>query len=188
VQALAKSADESGYEAELLNAVESVNLRQKRRLFEKLSDHYNGDLNGKTIAVWGLSFKPNTDDMRAAPSRVLMEALWEAGASARAYDPEAMEEAARIYPDQSGLEFCESAYETLDGADALVIVTEWQEFRSPDFQVLKDKLADALVIDGRNLYEPDIMEAMGITYYAIGRGHGTYKADAMYGRRKTDQS
>ena len=170
VQALAKSADESGYDAELLNAVEAVNLRQKRRLFEKLSDHYDGDLKGKTIAVWGLSFKPNTDDMRAAPSRVLMEALWEAGASARAYDPEAMEEAARIYPDQAGLEFCESAYETLDGADALVIVTEWQEFRSPDFQVLKDKLADAVVIDGRNLYEPETVEALGLKYYAIGRG------------------
>ena len=103
VRALARSADSSGYEAELLNAVEAVNFRQKRRLFEKLSDHYDGDLKGKTIAVWGLSFKPNTDDMREAPSRVLMEALWEAGASVQAYDPEAMEETARIYPDHAGL-------------------------------------------------------------------------------------
>ena len=170
VQALARSADESGYEAELLNAVESVNFRQKRRLFEKLSDHYDGDLKGKTIAVWGLSFKPNTDDMRAAPSRVLMEALWEAGASVRAYDPEAMEEAGRIYPDQAGLELCESAHGALEGSDALVIVTEWQEFRSPDFQAIKDQVADAVIVDGRNLYEPEHVEALGLQYYAIGRG------------------
>ena len=170
VQALAKSAGDSGYEAELLNAVESVNLRQKRRLFEKLSHHYDGDLKGKTIAVWGLSFKPNTDDMRAAPSRVLMEALWEAGASVKAYDPEAMEEAARIYPDQAGLDLCESAYSALEDSDALVIVTEWQEFRSPDFQVLKDKLTDSVIVDGRNLYEPETVEALGLKYYAIGRG------------------
>ena len=170
VQALARSADESGYDAELLNAVEAVNLRQKRRLFEKLSSHYNGELKGKTIAVWGLSFKPNTDDMRAAPSRVLMEALWDAGAKVRAYDPEAMEEAARIYPGQKGLTLCESAQEALEGTDALVIVTEWQEFRSPDFQLLKDKLADAVIVDGRNLYEPETVEALGLKYYAIGRG------------------
>jgi UDPglucose 6-dehydrogenase len=147
-----------------------VNFRQKRRLFEKLSDHYDGDLKGKTIAVWGLSFKPNTDDMRAAPSRGLMEALWEAGASVRAYDPEAMEEAGRIYPDQAGLELCESAHDALEGSDALVIVTEWQEFRSPDFQAIKDQVADAVIIDGRNLYEPEHVEALGLQYYAIGRG------------------
>ena len=108
--------------------------------------------------------------MRAAPSRVLMEALWDAGATVRAYDPEAMEEAARIYPDQDGLTLCDSAYEALEGADALVIVTEWQEFRSPDFQVFKDKLADAVIVDGRNLYEPETVEALGLEYYAIGRG------------------
>jgi UDPglucose 6-dehydrogenase len=170
VQALARSADSSGYEAELLNAVEAVNYRQKRRLFEKLGDHYDGDLKGKTIAVWGLSFKPNTDDMREAPSRVLMEALWEAGASVRAYDPEAMEETARIYPGHDGLTLCDKAYDAVEGADALVIVTEWQEFRSPDFKVLKHKLADALVVDGRNLYEPESVEALGLKYYAIGRG------------------
>jgi UDPglucose 6-dehydrogenase len=186
VQALARSADESGYEAELLNAVESVNYRQKRRPFEKLSAHYGGDLKGKTIALWGLSFKPNTDDMREAPSRVLMESLWEAGASVRAYDPEAMEETGRIYPDQDGLTLCETSYEALEGADALVIVTEWQEFRSPDFQKIKEKLADAVVVDGRNLYEPDMVEALGLTYYAIGRGHGVGPANAKYNRRATD--
>ena len=139
-------------------------------MFEKLSHHYDGDLKGKTIALWGLSFKPNTDDMRAAPSRVLMESLWEAGAKVRAYDPEAMEEAARVYPDQEGLVLCEKSYEALDGADALVIVTEWQEFRSPDFNVIKEKVADSVIVDGRNLYEPDHVEALGLQYYAIGRG------------------
>ena len=170
VQALARSAGDCGYDAELLNAVEAVNLRQKRRLFEKLSQHYGGDLKGKTIAVWGLSFKPNTDDMRAAPSRVLMESLWEAGATVRAYDPEAMDEARRIYPDQAGLTFCDSAYETLDGCDALVIVTEWQEFRSPDFGEVRDRIADGVIVDGRNLYEPETVEGLGLKYYAIGRG------------------
>ena len=170
VQALAKSAAEAGYDAALLNAVEDVNLRQKQRVFEKLQSHYDGDLQGKTIALWGLSFKPSTDDMRAAPSRVIMEALWAAGASVRAYDPEAMEEAARVYPNQAGLELCDTAYSAVDGADALVIITEWQEFRSPDFDVLKDKLGDAVIFDGRNLYEPAHVENLGLQYYAIGRG------------------
>ena len=128
VQALAKSAADAGYDAALLNAVEDVNFRQKRRIFEKIEAHYDGKLKGKTIALWGLSFKPRTDDMRAAPSRVVMESLWEAGAKVRAYDPEAMQEAARIYPDQDGLELCETSGSALEGADALVIITEWQEF------------------------------------------------------------
>ena len=108
--------------------------------------------------------------MRAAPSRVIMEALWEAGANVKAYDPEAAEEAARIYPDQIGLEICDTAYGAVEGADALVIITEWQEFRSPDFELLKDSLADAVIFDGRNLYEPDTVEGLGLQYYAIGRG------------------
>ncbi len=108
--------------------------------------------------------------MREAPSRVLMEALWEAGVRVRAYDPEAMDEARRLYPNQKALEFCDTAYGALDGADALAIVTEWQEFRSPDFTVLKESLADAVVFDGRNLYEPDTVENFGRQYYAIGRG------------------
>ncbi len=170
VQALARSASDVGYDAALLNAVEDVNGRQKRRVFEKLHSHYGGNLAGKTIALWGLSFKPHTDDMREAPSRVIMEALWDAGAKVRAYDPEAMEEAARIYPNQTGLEFSDTAYGAVDGADALVIITEWQEFRSPDFPLLKEKLADGVVFDGRNLYEPEIVEALGLKYFAIGRG------------------
>ncbi len=170
VQALARSARDVGYSAQLLDAVEDVNNRQKHRLVEKLNDHYGGDLKGKTIALWGLSFKPRTDDMREAPSRTIMEALWDAGVTVKAYDPEAMDEARRIYPDQAGLELCESAYGALEGADALVIATEWQEFRSPDFEEFRDKLNDSVVFDGRNLYEPDTVEALGIQYYAIGRG------------------
>ena len=170
VQALAKSAADAGYDAELLKSVESVNHRQKHRVFEKLHTHYKGNLSGKTIALWGLSFKPRTDDMREAPSRTLMEALWKEGATVRAYDPEAMHEARRIYPDQEGFELCETAYGALDGAHALAIITEWQEFRSPDFLLLKQKLKDGVVVDGRNLYEPDSVENVGLKYYAIGRG------------------
>jgi UDPglucose 6-dehydrogenase len=187
VQALARAADGVGYDAALLNAVEEVNYRQKHRPFEKLRTHYDDDLEGKTIALWGLSFKPNTDDMREAPSRILIEALWDAGAKVRAYDPEAMEEAARIYPDHDGLELCESAYVALEGCDALVIITEWQEFRSPDFQAIKEKLADGVIIDGRNLFEPNMVEALGLKYYAIGRGRGPNAPQPNFGRRKTDK-
>ena len=170
VRALAKSSANYGYEASLLEAVEEVNDRQKHRIFEKIKAHYHGKLGRKTIAVWGLSFKPNTDDMREAPSRVLMENLWDAGALVRAYDPEAMEETHRLYPEQESLILCDTAHEALESADALAIVTEWQEFRSPDFLKFKDLLADSVVFDGRNLYEPDVMENFGLKYYAIGRG------------------
>ena len=186
VQALAKSAAATGYDAALLNAVEDVNLRQKRRIFEKLQNHYDGNLEGKTIAMWGLSFKPRTDDMRAAPSRVIMEALWDAGARVRAYDPEAMEEAARIYPDQEGLELCDTAYGALDGCDALVIITEWQEFRSPDFDQVKKTLTEPVIFDGRNLFDPDLLQTMGITYHAIGRDNVKSSSVLPYGRRKSD--
>ena len=170
MQALAKSAADAGYDAALLNAVEEVNLRQKHRIFEKLLAHYKGNLKGKTVALWGLSFKPRTDDMRAAPSRVIMEALWDAGANVRAYDPEATDAAARLYPDQDGLELCDTAYGAIEGADTLVIMTEWQEFRSPDFVALEEKLADKVIFEGRNLYEPKTVERHGLKYYAIGRG------------------
>ena len=170
VRALARSAAAVGYPARLLETVEAVNDRQKRRLFEKLSAHFDGKLAGKTIALWGLAFKPKTDDMREAPSRVLMEALWDAGATVRAYDPEAMDEARRLYPDESRLVLCDSADAALDGADALAIVTEWQEFRSPDFDRIKSELAAPVIFDGRNLYDPDMLHSLGITYYAIGRG------------------
>ena len=169
VRALARSAADMGYDAQLLNAVEEVNNRQKHRVFAKISDWFNGDLQGKTVALWGLSFKPKTDDMREASSRSLMESLWAAGAKVRAYDPEAMEETRRIYPIQQGLSLCDSAAETLDGADALAIMTEWQEFRSPDFQQIKEKLASPVIFDGRNLYDPAMLAALGLNYIAIGR-------------------
>jgi UDPglucose 6-dehydrogenase len=170
VRALAKSASASGYAAELLVAVENVNNRQKHRVFEKISAHFKGDLKGKTIALWGLSFKPNTDDMREAPSRVLMEALWKAGASVQAYDPKALEETRRLYPSQEGLALCKSSADALTGADALVVMTEWQEFRSPDFAMISKTLSNPVIFDGRNLYDPDYLKANGIHYYGVGRG------------------
>src|SRR5580700_9975449 len=169
VQALKRSADEVGYETPILTAVESVNNRQKRILFEKIKAHF-GDLKGKTIALWGLAFKPNTDDMREAASRVLMESLWAAGASVRAYDPVANPECLRIYGQRADLVLCKTSPEALQGADALAIVTEWQEFRSPDFDAIKRALRTPVIFDGRNLYDPAQMARAGFSYYAIGRG------------------
>lgn len=175
VQALERTAKEVGYEAELLFAVEAVNARQKHVLMNKINFHYNNNVKGKTFAVWGLSFKPNTDDMREAPSRVLMESLWQAGAKVRAYDPEAMHETQRIYGDHPDLVYCDSPEMALDGADALVVVTEWNVFRSPDFAEIKQQLKDKVIFDGRNMYDPQRMEAEGLTHYAIGRGKSTIK-------------
>jgi UDPglucose 6-dehydrogenase len=169
VRALAQSAANNGYDAQLMKAVEDVNNRQKARLFDKISGWFDGNLKGKTIAIWGLSFKPRTDDMREASSRALMEALWAAGANVRAYDPKSMAETRRLYPDEAGLTLCDSASETLAGADALAILTEWQEFRSPDFQLIKSSLANPVIFDGRNLYDPAMVAAQGISYFAIGR-------------------
>ena len=169
VRALERSARDQGYDAELLRSVEAVNERQKQRVFEKISAHYAGKLKGKTIALWGLSFKPRTDDMREAPSRVLMEALWAAGASVQAYDPEAMEETKRIYPNRKGLALCDSSSAALQGADALAIMTEWQEFRSPDFDAIRSALKTPAIFDGRNLYDPQTVRAHGIEYFPIGR-------------------
>jgi UDPglucose 6-dehydrogenase len=174
VQALARTAQQHGYAAQLLEAVEGVNERQKGHLFELVQHHYDrGEdegVRGKVFAVWGLSFKPNTDDMREASSRRLLAQLWEAGATVRAYDPEAMDEARRIFGERDDLALCRSAQSALEGADALVVVTEWKEFRSPDFARLQSTLRDAVVFDGRNLYEPDEIEAAGLAYYGIGRG------------------
>ncbi|WP_342315302.1 UDP-glucose/GDP-mannose dehydrogenase family protein [Lysobacter sp. FW306-1B-D06B] len=170
VQALHRTAQQHGYEAQLLGAVEGVNDRQKGHLFELIQRHYVGDIAGKTFAVWGLAFKPNTDDMREASSRRLLQQLWDAGAKVRAYDPEASEEAHRIFGDRDDLVLCDSARAALADADALVVVTEWKQFRSPDFSRLKQSLADAAIFDGRNLYHPDEVEAAGLAYYGIGRG------------------
>ncbi len=170
VQALARSARSVKYEPRLLDAVEAVNSAQKQSLFAKLQRHFGGNLSGKTFAVWGLAFKPGTDDMREAPSRVLMEALWQTGAKVRAYDPAAMKETRRVYGERPDLALCTRARETIEGADALCIVTEWKEFRSPDFDLLKKQLKQPVIFDGRNLYDPAYMKKLGFRYYAIGRG------------------
>ena len=170
VQALSRTAHAIGYDSRILDAVDATNYRQKEKLFEKISKFYGGDLAGKVFALWGLSFKPRTDDMREAPSRTLLERLVAEGATVRAYDPVAMDEARHIYEDFSGLEFCDSADEALQGANALAIVTEWKNFWSPDFSNLAKQLSDKAIFDGRNLYEPRAMKPFGLRYFAIGRG------------------
>jgi UDPglucose 6-dehydrogenase len=176
VQALERTARQYGYSAEILAAVEAVNDRQKDKLFELISRHFNGNVSGKTFAVWGLSFKPNTDDMRAASSRNLLASLWQAGASVQAFDPEAMHEAERVFGHRHDLTLVGTANAALANADALVVVTEWKNFRSPDFADLKLKLADAVVFDGRNIYDPQTVEQAGLAYYGIGRGRSVNTA------------
>ena len=170
VQALSKTSEVTGYQPELLHAVEAINQRQKSKLIEYINKHFNGDIEGKTFAIWGLSFKPRTDDMREAPSRVLMEALWRAGANVQAFDPEAMEETQRIYGNRDNLLLMGTKEAALCGADALVICTEWQNFKAPDFNALKNELSAAVIFDGRNLFDPNRLAEKGIDYYAIGRG------------------
>lgn len=170
VKALEFSAREIGYEAPLLQAVELVNKRQKERLFGKINKYFSGGLKGKTLALWGLSFKPNTDDMRDAPSRTLMEALWSHGAKVQAFDPEAMHETHRIYGDRHDLRLCDTPEAALHDADALVICTEWKVFRSPDFDSIKRMLKTPVIFDGRNLYDPKLLKSLGFKYFGIGRG------------------
>ncbi|WP_430390325.1 UDP-glucose dehydrogenase family protein [Dyella sp. 20L07] len=170
VQALERTARSVGYDARLLSAVEAVNHDQKTKLFDLISRHFDGQLAGKTVALWGLAFKPNTDDMREASSRNLMEALWEAGVKVRAFDPEAREETHRIYGDRDDLMLCTNAYQALEGADVLAIVTEWKAFRSPDFVRIRSMLGNPAIFDGRNLYDPEAVEEAGLAYYGIGRG------------------
>ncbi len=178
VQALARTAQQSGYQPRLLDAVEAVNDNQKGHLFELVQRHFDrGEdegVRGRTFAVWGLAFKPNTDDMREASSRRLLSQLWEAGAHVRAYDPEAGEEAHRIFGERDDLVLCDSANAAIENADALIVVTEWKQFRSPDFARLKTKLKDAVIFDGRNLYEPAEVEQAGLAYYGIGRGRSIH--------------
>ena len=177
VQALERTARSVGYQARLLGAVEAVNHDQKAKLFEFISHYFNGDVRGRTIALWGLAFKPNTDDMREASSRRLMEALWEAGANVRAYDPQARHETHRVYGDRNDLVLCDSAYQALDGADALAIITEWKAFRSPDFARIRAALKEPVIFDGRNLYEPAVVEEAGLAYYGMGRGRSILRAE-----------
>jgi len=177
VRALDRTARQFGYTPRILEAVEQVNAEQKRRLFELIRAHFGGSLAGRTIALWGLAFKPNTDDMREAPSRVLLEQIWAAGAHARAYDPEAGHEARRAFGERADLDLCTDPFAALEGADALVIVTEWKAFWSPDFARVKALLKSAVVFDGRNIYDPKAVEAAGLAYYGIGRGRSVAHPD-----------
>lgn len=169
VQALQHIAKEQDHELKILEAVELTNNRQKKVLLEKIITKFNGKLKGKRIAIWGLAFKPDTDDMREAPSRILIEGLWSHDATVTAYDPAAMEEARRVFGNDPRLQFADTAYSALENADALVIVTEWKTFRSPDFSLIKSKLKQPIIFDGRNMYDPGSIRAEGIEYYPIGR-------------------
>lgn len=169
VKALQRTGDEAGVDLRILRAVEEANEAQKSRLLEKIDARFGAAVKGMRFAVWGLAFKPNTDDMREAPSRVIIDGLLERGATVVAYDPVATEEAKHALGERSGLDYATSPMAAVDGADCLVIVTEWKEFRSPDFDGLRAKLKHPVVFDGRNMYEPSIMKAHGLEYYAIGR-------------------
>ncbi len=169
VQALEKTAQKYGYNARILQAVEAVNDDQKHSLVRKIKAHFNDDIAGKTFALWGLAFKPNTDDMREAPSRRVIAELLNSGAKVRVFDPVAMDEARRIYGDCADIYYASSSEDAVKGANALVIVTEWLAFRSPDFDMIKKDLIAPIVFDGRNIYNPEFMEQSGFTYYSIGR-------------------
>ncbi|WP_434135722.1 UDP-glucose/GDP-mannose dehydrogenase family protein [Pseudomonas luteola] len=176
LKALIHTAEQENCQTSLLRAVEEVNEQQKNKLFNLIHDHFKGNLEGRTFAIWGLAFKPNTDDMRDAPSRILLEALWAHGAQVRAFDPEAMQEAQRLYGHDERLLLMGTPEAALNGADALVICTEWQMFKAPDFDLIQDKLREPLIFDGRNLYDPARLERRGIQYYAIGRGQSVRRA------------
>ncbi len=169
VRALEQTAIGAGYTPRVLNAVERVNLEQKQVLFKMVRSYFNNDLRNKAIALWGLAFKPNTDDMREASSQVLIEALWDAGAKVQAFDPVAHHEAAGIFGERPDFILCDSAMDALKGADALVVVTEWSQFRSPDFDLIRERLSHPAVFDGRNMFDPEIITRFGLSYFSIGR-------------------
>lgn len=178
VQALARTAHSVGYDAQLLQAVEDVNYRQKQVLPKRIKQHFGNDLSGKVIAIWGLSFKPETDDMREASSRVTIEELLQAGAELQVFDPVAMEESRRIFGDIKGIAYADDKHAATRGADALVIHTEWKAFRVPDFEMLAEELTGKVIFDGRNLYDPAMLKEHGWTYYAIGRGDSVVKKES----------
>lgn len=173
VQALHHTAKAHDYNPAILHAVHAVNERQKFVLLEKIRHHFAGDLHGKHFAVWGLAFKPNTDDIRDAPSRVVMEGLWQNGASVAAYDPEAMTAIQNAYGQREDLTLCQKPEDALRNADALIVMTEWMAFRSPNFDTIKQQLTSPVIFDGRNLYDPEYLASLGFAYYAIGRGKQT---------------
>lgn len=176
VLALQNTARQVDYEPTLLAAVHNVNERQKHVLLNKILNYFNHQLKGRRLALWGLAFKPNTDDVRDAPSRVILEGLWQAGAEIAAYDPEAMSSIKEIYGSRNDLTLCDSPEAALDNADALIIVTEWMAFRSPNFDTIKQTLKQPVIFDGRNLYDPEALKALGFDYFGIGRGMQTKTA------------
>ena len=177
VCALENTAREVGYDAELLRAVDAINRRQKLVLFDKIRAHFGGDVRGLRFALWGLAFKPNTDDMREAPSRTLLAALWAAGARVKAYDPKAMDEARRLFGERPDFELAPTKDDAVRDTDALIIVTDWREFRGPDFGELRQALRFPVIFDGRNLYDPARLARAGFTYYGIGLGSSLARAD-----------
>ncbi len=169
IKALIHMSSAVAYDSRILKAVEAVNQDQKHLLVQKLISHFGQNLKGKTFAVWGLAFKPQTDDMREAPAIVIIRALIAAGAKIRAFDPVAMQEAKRIFGNLEGLSLCGDEYEALKGADAMLLITEWRQFRYPDFKRIKAELKEAVIFDGRNQYDPKALRELGFTYYGIGR-------------------
>lgn len=169
IKAIVKAAGSVNYQPKILEAVALVNQNQKQKLFEKIYDFYDCDIEGKVFALWGLSFKPKTDDMREAPSRTLMEAIWQAGAKVKAYDPEAMNQCKQLYGNEEKLTLVDTKEEALDTANALIICTEWQSFKALNMDLVKEKLVDQVIFDGRNLYEPSLLREQDIKYVAIGR-------------------
>ncbi|MDI3503429.1 MAG: UDPglucose 6-dehydrogenase [Candidatus Cloacimonadota bacterium] len=169
IKALIYMSDQVSFDSRILKAVEAVNADQKRLLIDKVAAHFGQNLKGKTFSIWGLAFKPETDDMREAPSIVIINALLEAGARIRAFDPVAMDEARRIFAGKDNICFCDNEYDTLIDSDALMLVTEWHQFREPDFARIKKLLKQAVIFDGRNLYDPAQVREMGFSYYGIGR-------------------
>jgi len=170
VKALIRIARAADHEPLVLEAVEAINERQKRVLVDKLDRHFDGGLAGRRIALWGLAFKPNTDDMREAPSRVIMEAIWERGGTVAAFDPVATDEASRIYGERTDMDLeSEDPYAVLDAADALVLVTEWKVFRSPNYETMRRRMRGRVIFDGRNVFDPRVARSSGFQYYGIGR-------------------
>lgn len=169
VQALIKTADDFGYDAKILKTVEEINFEQKKVLVKKAVDRFGEDLTGLVFAVWGLSFKPNTDDMREAPSVTVINELLRRGAKIQAFDPKAFDEAKKIFSEKAGIEFFDNKYDALDGSNALFLITEWKEFRCPDFFEMKERMKDFIIFDGRNQYNFDIALKNGFEYYQIGR-------------------
>lgn len=179
VRALVNTAESHGYNPQLISSIEDVNQRQKRVMLTKITNVYGTDLKGKTFAMWGLAFKPKTDDMRDAPSREILEGLWELGARVQAYDPEAMDSAEDLYGESEQFQLVGSRDDALIGADALIIATEWRQFRSPDWEVLRERLADARIFDGRNIYDPERVKREGLQYLGIGLGERSTQAAKM---------